>query len=761
MRLLLIACLIFTVLGSPWAKSLNETGTSFNLKQANQQFDRINLKLSIQNLDAHDLENAISTFSLLTAQAEQSMEDIQKRLNNIDLLIKQNSANKDSKENSSESVDLVYLDKQRKELSDQQAQYRLFIIRAKEAIEAYKAAIAQMKQEAALTRGLPLWESISQAIQAPSDIHWLDLFKDTSKLPSPLFLSLFLSIAFLCATIILRKLRRSRFARRYLQIKKIQVSHLLILGIGFSSAALWAYLGLTIKEPMDNDILLMISKTFFSYFALLAIILFVFRIKQLQALFYGYSFDHRFFQAFFVSALSLYMLALLGQLLSSHFNTHSPLWQVDLSSFEFGVLMISAYFVHRFCYLHRHVPFIRRHHHLIRSLSLGLLLSFAIIDALGYQTLARHLTFSGFITLLIVFISILITQSINKLYLFLYQQSNYKNLIIKHFGYRPDQTFTEFLILKIILELMVIATSIYLIGQSWDFATDFISSLYDQLLNGLHIASMVLYPTRILTGVVVFCLLYLLFRAISTSISSHQQFEDEEETQVAVASILTYIGFGIAIISGFLVAGFDFTGLAIIAGALSVGIGLGLQSIVNNFVSGLILLIEKPIRPGDRIQVDGIEGFVKKIRVRSTQIVTSAREDIVVPNSDLITHRVTNYMLSDKYCRLHCDIGVAYGSDTQVVHDVLLNIALQHEEVIKIGRNKPTVLFVSFGDSSLVFQLSCLIKDVNKKSVVQSELNYAIEKAFREHQIEMPYPQREIHLKLAELTAISTKISEE
>jgi small-conductance mechanosensitive channel len=118
-------------------------------------------------------------------------------------------------------------------------------------------------------------------------------------------------------------------------------------------------------------------------------------------------------------------------------------------------------------------------------------------------------------------------------------------------------------------------------------------------------------------------------------------------------------------------------------------------------------------------------------------------------------------MLSDKYCRLHCDIGVAYGSDTQVVHDVLLNIALQHEEVIKIGRNKPTVLFVSFGDSSLVFQLSCLIKDVNKKSVVQSELNYAIEKAFREHQIEMPYPQREIHLKLAELTAISTKISEE
>lgn len=100
-------------------------------------------------------------------------------------------------------------------------------------------------------------------------------------------------------------------------------------------------------------------------------------------------------------------------------------------------------------------------------------------------------------------------------------------------------------------------------------------------------------------------------RAISTSISRHQQFENEEETQVAIASILTYVGFSIAVISGLLVAGFNFTGLAIIAGALSVGIGLGLQSIVNNFVSGIILLIEKPIRPGDRINIDGVEGFVK------------------------------------------------------------------------------------------------------------------------------------------------------
>ncbi len=129
-----------------------------------------------------------------------------------------------------------------------------------------------------------------------------------------------------------------------------------------------------------------------------------------------------------------------------------------------------------------------------------------------------------------------------------------------------------------------------------------------------------------------FCILYLFFKAISTSISRHQQFGQEEETQVAIASILNYIGFAIALITSFLVAGVDFTGLAIIAGALSVGIGLGLQSIVNNFVSGLILLIEKPIRPGDRISVDNVEGFVKKDTSPFTHIISTAREDHL-PNS--------------------------------------------------------------------------------------------------------------------------------
>ena len=189
-------------------------------------------------------------------------------------------------------------------------------------------------------------------------------------------------------------------------------------------------------------------------------------------------------------------------------------------------------------------------------------------------------------------------------------------------------------------------------------------------------------------------------------------------------------------ITGLLIAGFDFTGLAIVAGALSVGIGLGLQSIVNNFVSGIILLIEKPIKPGDHINVDGVEGIVKKIRVRSTQITTSAREDIIVPNSDLITRRVTNYMFSDKYLAIHCEVNVPYGSNTSLVKELLLKAANNHDEIINTPRNKPSVLFRSFGEKALLFQLCCLIKDVNIKLLVQSDLNFAIDQLLRENNIE-------------------------
>ena len=773
-RFFTLYCLFFLCINTTFAKPptptepLNALPISFDIKKANQQFDHINLQLSVQNLNFNTLNAAVTTLLTLTEKADKCVAELQKKLTNLETLLKQSNSSVDnSLENNKEGADRVYLETQLKELADQQAQYRLFSIRAKEAIEAYKTAIAHLKQEEALARGMPLWKTINQAIESPLETNAMDLITTMPPITLTTILSYLVALcsALTCSAIMLRKIKQSQFTRHYLRFKKIHPSYILLLASALISGSLFAYSLSLFQELSTWDPSLTLSGIMFFYLTSLITIVFLFKIKSVRALFFWYSLDYHFFKSLSMTLLTFYTTAMLGQLFSSSLNTNHPIWQLSESLFLLTTLAAGAYFIRCFCQTHRQFGFIKRHYSFIQRISALLLISCAITNILGYMALAQHLTYSGFTTFAIIFITILITHGIQKIYLMLSQQQSIKLNIIKYFGYKDDQVFTEFLILRTVLQLIVVIISVYLIGQSWGFATDFIEVIYDQFLHGVHLANFTLYPSRIISGVVVFCLLYLVCRAISTSISRHQQFEDEEETQVAVASILTYVGFGIAMISGFLVAGFNFTGLAIIAGALSVGIGLGLQSIVNNFVSGIILLIEKPIRPGDRINVDGLEGYVKKIRVRSTQIITPSREDIIVPNSDLITRPVTNYMFSDRFCRISCDIRLAYGSNTQLVREVLLNVANNNEEVVKTGRNKPTVSLRSFADSTLNFQLGCLIKDVNKKSFVQSELNFAIEQAFRDNNISMNIstiltPQRDIHIKLSDLTPVAKKVEE-
>lgn len=222
----------------------------------------------------------------------------------------------------------------------------------------------------------------------------------------------------------------------------------------------------------------------------------------------------------------------------------------------------------------------------------------------------------------------------------------------------------------------------------------------------------------------------------------------ERGAREAMATMVGYIGMAAAIIVALGISGFTFTNLAIIAGALSVGIGFGLQNIVNNFVSGLILLFERPVKTGDWIMVGNTEGYVKKIRIRSTQIQTFDRADVIVPNSDMISNQVTNWMLYDLRGRIRVKVGVAYGSDTQKIKDILYDIAKQHPDVIHNNNNyKTSVLFLEFGDSSLNFELRCFIRNIDSRIQVLSDLNFAIDQAFRENGIEIPFPQRDVHIK--------------
>ncbi|HEY8096601.1 MAG TPA: DUF3772 domain-containing protein [Methylobacter sp.] len=213
--------------------------------------------------------------------------------------------------------------------------------------------------------------------------------------------------------------------------------------------------------------------------------------------------------------------------------------------------------------------------------------------------------------------------------------------------------------------------------------------------------------------------------------------------QNSIRASVGYIGFIIAAGVAISTLGIDLSKLAIIVGALSVGIGFGLQNIVNNFVSGLILLIERPIKVGDWVVVNDQQGYVKNINVRATEIQTFDRASVFIPNSNLISNPLLNWTYADKTGRIIIPVGVAYGTDTRKVQTILLEVAAAHPSVF--NSPEPSVLFKSFGDSCLNFELRAFVQDVDKVMTVNSDLCFEIDAVFRKEGIEIPYPQQDVH----------------
>jgi potassium-dependent mechanosensitive channel len=208
----------------------------------------------------------------------------------------------------------------------------------------------------------------------------------------------------------------------------------------------------------------------------------------------------------------------------------------------------------------------------------------------------------------------------------------------------------------------------------------------------------------------------------------------------------------IIIFAGLVIAtqcvGINLGSLAVAFGFLGVGIGLGLQNITSNFVAGLIILLERPITIGDFVNMEGTIGEVVNINMRATEIMTIDNITIVVPNSKFVEHNVINWSLKDLRVRLHCPVGVAYGSDIGKVKEALYSVAKEHPDVLK--EPEPEVRFLAFGDSSLNFDLLVWIENPRKQFIVRSQINYMIDEAFRKAAVRIPFPQRDVHVQMTE-----------
>ncbi len=214
----------------------------------------------------------------------------------------------------------------------------------------------------------------------------------------------------------------------------------------------------------------------------------------------------------------------------------------------------------------------------------------------------------------------------------------------------------------------------------------------------------------------------------------------------AVASITRYVLLLLGLLIILQTAGINLTTLNVLAGAVGIGVGFGLQNVVSNFISGLIIMFERPIKIGDRIVVDEVEGDVVEIGARSTVVLTNDNINIIVPNSKFITENVVNWKYNDAKVRLKISVGVAYGSDLRKVEKILLEVAAEEEDVL--DEPAPVVRFMEFGDSSLNLELRVWTTNaVTRKGRLISALNFAVYDKFQEHGVEIPFPQRDLHIR--------------
>lgn len=268
-------------------------------------------------------------------------------------------------------------------------------------------------------------------------------------------------------------------------------------------------------------------------------------------------------------------------------------------------------------------------------------------------------------------------------------------------------------------------------------------ALFGFRIGGVSIPSF----AKILYALIVFVAVLGLTKVIQRSIQSgpFKHSRIDIGVQNSLITLLGYAGLLIAIFAGVSTVGFDLGNLALIAGALSVGIGFGLQSIVNNFVSGLILLFERPIKVGDWIVTTAGEGIVKKISVRSTEIETWDRSSIIVPNSEMISSAVKNWTHKNKVGRITVPVGVSYGTDPEKVKEILLKCANDHPGIVRYPA--PFVVWQDFGASSLDFEIRAYLADISNGLGVRTDLRFAIFAALKEAGIEIPFPQRDLHVK--------------
>jgi len=377
----------------------------------------------------------------------------------------------------------------------------------------------------------------------------------------------------------------------------------------------------------------------------------------------------------------------------------------------------------------------------VRLLISAVLLASIVVSLLGYATLAAHIHTGIALTCMWVAIVLVVHQLAGDLFEAVAAPDLPTGRWVRaRFGLPADYQLRGQHIALLLIDLFLVVVLVVTIPAAWSFDVDSITRGFDQLLQGVSIGGVTISLGNVGIAIVTFGVAMVLARLVRRVMRDRVMptVDAPMPLRQSIDAGLNYAGVIIAILLGIGALGIDFTNLAIVLGALSVGIGLGLQNIANNVISGVVLLLERPIKAGDWVAVSGHEGFVRRINIRATEIETFQRTHVIVPNSVFLQNPVVNRTYSDTSSRIEIPLTVGFGTDVAKLEGILRESALNHARVLRVPQ--PIVRFTRVAPAGLEFELMVFVAQLEDRLVVSNDLNKAILARLLEEKILDPAP---------------------